>query len=171
MAQTNIVSEPVVSPVVPSASNGSKQTPSLFRKKEEAKAETPVAEVVKRETLFDQAALEVAWTLFAETRAKLSMNDAEKLVLGRKLEKRKGNEVQIILDSQLEMSILEKVEQDLVQFMRKTLSNDHIFLTKSVQEQNETQMLYTSKDKYAYMVEQNPALSELKDRLGLDFEY
>jgi len=130
-----------------------------------------VVEVVKRETLFDQEALDVAWKLFAETRAKLNMGDAEKLVLGRKLEKREGNEVQIILDSQLEMSILEKVEQDLVQFMRKTLSNDHIFLTKSVQEHSEKQMLYTSKDKYAYMVEQNPALQELKDRLGLDFEY
>jgi hypothetical protein len=171
VVQTNIVSEPAVRPVVPSTSTGVKQTPSLFRKKEEAKAEINEPEVAKRETHFDQQALDVAWRLFADVRSKMNTGDAEKLVLSRKLEKREGNEVQIILDSQLEMSILEKVEQDLVQFMRKALSNDHIFLTKSVQEHSEIQMLYTSKDKYAYMVEQNPALSELKDRLGLDFEY
>jgi len=166
------ISSPVIPSVVaPAAVSGSKQTPSLFRKQEEAKDEAQVPEAAKRETLFDQEALDVAWKLFADVRAKLNMGDAEKLVLNRSLQKRDGNEVQIQLHSQLEMSILEKVEPDLVQFLRKTLTNDHVYLTKAVQEQVEKQMLYTAKDKYEYMVEQNPALKELKEKLGLDFEY
>ncbi len=101
----------------------------------------------------------------------LGAGDAEKLVLSRELVKKAGNEITIMLGSQLEINILEKFEPDLVQHLRRELHNDLIFLTKSVKEQKEGQKLYTSQDKYDFMVKENPSLKALKEKLGLDFEY
>ena len=144
----------------------------MFRKKEETtiKKEAEVVVEKKSETFTDDQLLG-AWKTFAEHRQSLNMGDAEKLVLSRTLSKEGESDVLIGLGSQLEVSILEKFEQDLVQFLRKELSNDFILLKKGVQEHKETQKLYTSKDKFEFMAEQNPALKELKDRLGLDFGY
>ncbi len=77
----------------------------------------------------------------------------------------------IQLSSSLEISILERLEQGIVQFFRKELKNSLIQLQKEVSEQEKSKKLYTSKEKYDYMVEQNPALKDLKERLGLDFEF
>ncbi len=77
----------------------------------------------------------------------------------------------IQLSSSLEISILERLEQGIVQFFRIKLKNSMIQLQKEVSEQEKSKKLYTSKEKYDYMVEQNPALKDLKERLGLDFEF
>jgi hypothetical protein len=132
-----------------------------------------VVEVIaeKKSEAFDTDALVATWQAFAEHRQGLNMGDAEKLVLSRTLTKEGENDVLIGLGSQLEVSILEKFEQDLVQFLRQELANDFILLKKGVQEHKETQKLYTSKDKYDFMADQNPAIKDLKERLGLDFEY
>jgi hypothetical protein len=36
---------------------------------------------------------------------------------------------------------------------------------------DEKKVLYTNRDKFDYLVEINPALKELKERLGLDTEF
>lgn len=164
---------PKISPaVVAPQSTKPKETPSLFRKKDDVKTQSETEVVVeKKSEAFTEDALLTAWKSFAEHRMSLNMGDAEKLVLSRTLSKEGENDVLIGLGSQLEVSILEKFEQDLVQFLRKELANDLILLKKGVQEQKESQKLYTSKDKFEFMAAQNPALKELKDRLGLDFEY
>ncbi len=93
------------------------------------------------------------------------------LVLNRAVEKTGDHDVIIHLASSLETSILERLEQSIVQFFRKRLKNSFILLQKDVSEQEKSKKLYTSKEKYDYMVEQNPALKDLKERLGLDFEF
>jgi len=40
-----------------------------------------------------------------------------------------------------------------------------------VTEEKETEKLYTNSDKFEYLAKQNPKLKELKDRLGLDYEF
>ena len=163
-----IVEEPKT-PVISSPNNGQKETPSLLRKKE---VKEEVIEVVeKKETVFTGDQLQKIWKKFITNRTDGGAGDAEKLVLGRDLSKKEGNEISILLGSQLEMTILEKFEQDLVQYLRRELHNDLIVLTKEVKEQEDSQKLYTSQDKYDYMVAQNPSLKNLKDKLGLDFEY
>lgn len=95
----------------------------------------------------------------------------EMLVLNRSVTKTGEHDVLIQLASSLEISILERQEQDIVQYFRKHLKNSLIQLQKAVSEQEKSKKLYTSKEKYDYMVEQNPALKALKERLGLDFEF
>lgn len=157
-------------PMIQPSSNGKKDTPSLFRKKEE-KTEAETVTYDKKEEHYTDEAVEKVWKEFGQKRVEVGAGDAEKLVLSRKLDNKEGNEIVLHLGSQLEMTILAKIEQDLVQFLRKGLHNDLIVLKKQVAEEAATQKLYTSQDKYEHMVEQNPSLKILKEKLGLDFEY
>jgi DNA polymerase-3 subunit gamma/tau len=96
----------------------------------------------------------------------------EQLIHNRDLEKREDHKVAIVLRSTLEISILERFEHELIAFLRTELKNDHILLEKEVKEEDQqTRKLYTSADKYEYMLQQNPDLKLLKEQLGLDFEY
>ncbi len=97
--------------------------------------------------------------------------DTEKLILGREVKKGEQYEALIFLSSELEASFLDKFETELIQFLRRELCNDYLSINKQVAQQEETRKLYTSKDIYEYMVKQNPKLAELKDKLGLDFDY
>ncbi len=112
-----------------------------------------------------------AWNRFKENRLNQGASDTEKLVLNRELIKSGDHEVKILLESQLEISILEKFESLLIQHLRKELDNTKIQIEKEVSDQVVTKNLYTSREKFEYMAQQNPALVEFKERLGLDFDF
>lgn len=125
----------------------------------------------ERSTPFDESQVIEAWKAFRMKRLEAGASDTERLVLDRRLEKTGDTQVTLFMESQLEISILDKFEQDLIQHLRKTLDNTFVQIEKEVTEQESTRNLYTSKEKFEYMAQQNPVLRELKDRLGLDFEY
>ena len=66
---------------------------------------------------------------------------------------------------------MDRFELKLIGFLRSALKNDHINLKKEVRKEAAQQKLYTSSDKYEYLVKKNPKLKDLKDKLGLDFEF
>ena len=68
-------------------------------------------------------------------------------------------------------AILDRIEADLVNFLREALSNDQLVLQKEIREDLKKGKIFTSKDKYDFMVKEQPLLQKLKDKLGLDFEY
>ena len=150
-----------------------KETPSLLRPKtpvvQEEEVKKPLLE--ERSTPFDESQVIDAWKAFRKKRLESGASDTEKLVLDRRLEKTGDTQVTLFMESQLEISILDKFEQDLIQHLRKALDNTFVQIAKEVTEQESTRNLYTSKEKFEYMAQQNPVLRELKDRLGLDFEY
>jgi hypothetical protein len=160
---------------IPSSPSSSTQreTPSLTRSKtpvsvEKVEEKKPVLE--EKSTPFEDEDVQAHWKSFKEERIANGTSDTEKLVLDRRLEKTGEFELTIFLESQLEISILEKCEQDLLQYLRKHLNNTMIKVLKAVTEQKSTKNLYTSREKFDYMTEQNPHLQSLKDRLGLDFD-
>jgi DNA polymerase-3 subunit gamma/tau len=176
-----IVEKPKPSIVTPQSDIGPAETPSIFRKKVKT-PEKPIAEkeegntgksVLAEEKLepFDQAGLDDAWKAFiAENSPKAS--EMEQLIYHRELKLLPEHKVAIILRSTLEISIMERFEHTMISFLRKHLKNDRILIEKEIlEDQQQTQTLYTSSDKYDYMVEQNPNLKLLKEKLGLDFEY
>jgi len=98
--------------------------------------------------------------------------DTDKLILSRTIRKGANNEVIIQLASQLEVNFLDKLEIDLVRFLRAALRNDHVVVRREIlRENNDSKKLYTSRDIFEYMLKQNPNLEYLRDRLGLDFDY
>ena len=84
---------------------------------------------------------------------------------------KKGMNAFIMLNSSLEIAILDRIEADLVNFLREALSNDQLVLQKEIREDLKKGKIFTSKDKYDFMVKEQPLLQKLKDKLGLDFEY
>ncbi len=108
---------------------------------------------------------------FRSMKMSQELGETESLVINRPVRLGDDHVVIVELASSLEMGILERFEVELTGFLRKTLQNDNIKLEKEVNTPDQSKKLYTSKDKYEYMVKQNPALKDLKDRLGLDFDY
>ena len=167
---TSVQSAPVLRP---SASDKPKETPSIFgRKKEKQESDEQVQSVLeKKEEAFTEEALQEVWKRFGEER--INAGDTDRLILNREIRKGEENAVVIHLASQLEVSFLEKLEVDLIQYLRSSLNNDHIVLRREIikDEEDNAKKLYTSKDIYEHMVRENPHLQDLKDRLGLDFDY
>ena len=170
---TKPVTQPAASP--PVQPKTPIETPSIFgRKKEDKKAEISESEDPdEAEDLnhnFSNEELIAAWQEFREMRRNNKAGDMELMVLNRVIEKKDQNLV-IRLTNGLEGSILDRFEDDAVQYLRKKLGNNQLRIERDIQEQEVSKKLYTSKDKYEYMVSQNPALKDLKERLGLDFDY
>ena len=63
---------------------------------------------------------------------------------------------------------VERNQFDLLQFLRKSLNNFNIRLEISVNEAMDKKYAYTSEDKYAKLLEKNPALETLKQTFNLD---
>ncbi|MEP1032900.1 hypothetical protein [Ekhidna sp.] len=113
--------------------------------------------------------MQKTWKKFEEQ--KTDAGDTERLVLSKSVKKGDNHSIIIMLGSQLEVSFLEKFDTELVQYFRSELENDHIVLRTEIAEIKDEKKLYTSTDIFDYMVKQNPDLKDLKDRLGLDFDY
>lgn len=169
--ESTSIPKPKPSPVVkPSASDKPKETPSIFGKKKKKEAEEEASPVIdKKENDFSDEDLQKAWKAFAEQ--KTDAGDTEKLVLSKSVKKGEDHSVILMLRSQLEVSFLEKFDTEVVQFLRSELQNDHIVIRTEIAEIESEKKLYTSTDIFDYMVKQNPDLKDLKDRLGLDFDY
>ncbi|MCB9195118.1 MAG: hypothetical protein H6598_02735 [Flavobacteriales bacterium] len=77
----------------------------------------------------------------------------------------------LTLDSEIQELEVNTDKANLLGFLRRELNNYGIDLyTEVIQHQDDTKHL-TSKDKFLKMVEKNPVLSEMRERLGLELEY
>ena len=146
-----------------------KETPSIFKKKKDHPPKEDKEKILKNEA-FTEGELQEAWKGFIELRKKKVVSEMEQLILTRQITKKDMNAL-IVLNSSLEIAILDRIEVELVNFLRETLSNDQLIVHKEVKEGPKKDKLYTSKDKYDFMVKEQPLLQKLKDKLGLDFEY
>ncbi len=98
-------------------------------------------------------------------------SDMELLVLSKTWKLLDDNLVELYLSSSLEVTVLERAEQEFVKFMRTTLKNGAFKIKTVIKEVEAKDKLYTDRDKFEFMVKQNPSLQKLKDELGLDFEF
>ena len=69
-----------------------------------------------------------------------------------------------------QMAQMRKVMPELAQQLRSALHNDQLHVQLIQAEYSQEQMAFTAEEKYKLMVEQNPALSQLKDRLDLTID-
>lgn len=128
-----------------------------------------MAIVEKKTQPFTQSQLNESWAAFGQT--KTNAGDTDRLILDKKPTLKNDHEVVFQLAIQLEASFLERMEMDIVLFLRKYLHNDTIVIRHEMAEIEETKKLYTVSDIYDHMVSQNPNLKDLKERLGLDYDY
>ena len=116
---------------------------------------------------FTREQLHLVWLDFAEQRKKFQ---AEYHLLIQPFEIKENNII-IQLLSTVQESMLNNFKSDLITHLRENLKNNSILVVGELREQEEKQMLYTPRDKFEYLLEKNPVLKKLRDRLGLDPDF
>ncbi len=79
--------------------------------------------------------------------------------------------ISITLTNPVEESLLENFRRELIQYLREQLKNNEINVVAVMQQTAGKKVIYTSKEKFEHLAEKNPYLNELKERLGLDWEF
>ena len=81
-----------------------------------------------------------------------------------------GHLIEFTLENKIQEELLLHERVDLLNFLRTDLNNFQLELKTIVAEQAEGKRLYTSTEKYEYMVEKNPAVEEFRKTFNLDLE-
>ena len=74
------------------------------------------------------------------------------------------------LNNELESSIFDDIKNKLQSFLKKKFKEE-ISIEKKVTIKEKEKTIYTNKDKFEYLTDKNKNLIELKNRLGLDYEF
>lgn len=122
---------------------------------------------IKVDQPFTSDQLKIVWQEFAEKR---KVYQAEYHVLTQEIEVRE-NLVVVHLHNPIQETLLATLKSDLLTFLREKLNNSSIQLTGELKTHDEKKVLYTNRDKFDHLVEKNPALRDLKERLGLDTDF
>ena len=115
---------------------------------------------------YSEEDLQNAWNEFAEKR---KAYQADYQLLTQPFS-RKGNDIIIQLYS-IQETIFSNIRSDLTTFVRERLQNFSITINGVLVEGESKKMLYTNREKLEHLMEKNPVLKELKERLGLDTDF
>ena len=134
--------------------------------KAESKGSGGIAETSAAEP-FTETQLREAWNVFAEQRKKFQ---AEYQMLSQPY-KLEASVITVELLSPVHETMLNNIKSEITAFLREQLRNNSIQVTGQLQSGEEKKIIYTNREKFDYLVEKNPMLRELKDRLGLDTDF
>ena len=95
---------------------------------------------------------------------------SEIAILKKKISFDKENHSIFQLDNELESSIFENMKPELTSFINSKFI-EKIEIDKVVNLVEKPKTIYTNKDKYEYLSKKNKNLIDLKNKLGLDFEF
>jgi len=82
-----------------------------------------------------------------------------------------NNIITLQLTNPIEEPLLQGLKSDLVAFLREKTNNSTLQVEGEMQQNNIKRKAYTNKEKFEYLVEKNPLLKELQEKLGLDPDY
>jgi len=80
-------------------------------------------------------------------------------------------QITVHLSNPVEEPLLQNIKPILTDYLRANLNNRNITVTSVLKEWEVDKIAYTNKEKFDYLLNKNPILKELKDRLGLDPEF
>lgn len=107
------------------------------------------------------------WDAFIAIKKEQNTGESELMMLRQDLSINQ-NVATLTLGNSVQHDIFNKVQTDLHMHIRRSLNNRNITVTTHLHEDEIKDMLYTNREKFEYMVKQNPTLRELQQRLGLD---
>ncbi|HTM98127.1 MAG TPA: hypothetical protein VL088_05275 [Pedobacter sp.] len=79
-----------------------------------------------------------------------------------------GTEITVLVENLALESTLQDEKIELLNFLRTALRNFDLQIVSKRAESTQKKRIYTNKDKYAYMVDKNPQLEEMRRRFNLD---
>ncbi|UII21203.1 hypothetical protein [Fulvivirga ligni] len=71
----------------------------------------------------------------------------------------------------VKIDILDRFRPELASHLKRTLNNRFIVLETELVEAKAQRMIYTNHEKFNYLMEKQPLLRDLRDRLGLDPDF
>ena len=96
---------------------------------------------------------------------------SEYVILNRKFTL-DGTTIHIEVNNEIQVDLLTiSLRTEILNYLRKDLHNSTIHLEVVVSKEESKTIIYTQADKFKYMAEKNPALYDLKNVLGLDYDY
>jgi hypothetical protein len=117
---------------------------------------------------FTPEQLHKVWLDFAEQRKKYQV-EYQLLLQPYTL---KEHQITVMLYNHVQESSLNNIRTELGAYLREQLRNGSIqVMGEFVKEGEAKKIIYTNREKFDYLVEKNPMLRELKDRLRLDTEF
>jgi DNA polymerase-3 subunit gamma/tau len=162
--------EPEVIPAKPRENGRAKSTINLQDAFKAKPATEPAAQRAEKKSddqpLVDDA-ISVAWESFSDSR---KHQIAEFQLLKRGFT-RESNVITISLTNPVEEPLLQNLQLPLVTYLRDKLKNNSISVIGILQRQETNKVVYTNKEKFEHLANKNPALRDLKERLGLDTDY
>jgi DNA polymerase-3 subunit gamma/tau len=125
---------------------------------------------IQQDKVFSFDELQTAWNRFTND-LQMENRMTEYVIFNRKFTL-KGTVIHLEVDNEIQ---LEKVSgtlrNEMITYLRKSLQNSKVQLETTVMEQENQSLIYTQADKFRFLAEKNPALIELKNALGLDYDY
>ena len=84
----------------------------------------------------------------------------------------KGTTIHLEVDNDIQVDLLTTtLRTEILNHLRQVLQNSTIHLEVVVAEVENKTLIYTQADKFRFLAEKNPALNELRNVLGLDYDY
>jgi DNA polymerase-3 subunit gamma/tau len=75
------------------------------------------------------------------------------------------------LHNHFQETLINTIKVDILTFLREKLANNRIQLTGEHTAVDDKKVIYTNREKFDHLVEKNPKLKDLKERLGLDTDF
>lgn len=116
--------------------------------------------------IFTFEALQKELHFFADSRD----NETLKVMLKREFEL-EGTNLKLQLDNQIQLDTLNQLKQDLATYIRQKLRNSNIQIFAAIVESTTERRPYTAQEKFEYLANKNPALLELREKLGLELVF
>ena len=126
--------------------------------------------VIQQDKIFSESDLRIYWDKFTND---LPMENrmTEYVIFNRKF-RLEGTIIHLEVDNDIQLEkVVSVLRHEMITYLRKQLQNTSIQLETIVSEQQNTTLIYTQADKFKFLAEKNPALHELRNALGLDYDY
>jgi hypothetical protein len=82
-----------------------------------------------------------------------------------------GSKIVVQLLHPVQETMLNNLKSEITLFLREKLKNNSIIINGELAKIEDKKIMYTARDKFDFLIEKNPILKELKDRLGLDTDF
>ncbi len=117
--------------------------------------------------MFTDDALSIQWTLMCNRMQQHLVGLAARL---KNLTPHISNypDIEVVLDNEILLSQTNDIKGNIVATMRKTLGNNDIRLTLTLADPDKTRMVFTKREIFDNLRQQNPAIEKLRLKLGLE---
>ena len=136
----------------------------------EQKKENKDAKTIKKSEEFSEEKMIEIWKGFSE-KVKEEGKTNLYITLTSVLPTLSETTIHLKISNDTQQKILDENKIELLNYLRTNLQNDFIKVKTEMSEQIKSDIPYTPKDKFNKMVEENPSLKILQQKLGLDPEY